>query len=120
MAYVSYVWSVTVILILCQLDDLRGQDTLSRSSCQFQDGPVIYNVELNKGLVEQPCPTETLSNQFKETEQRTLELSYQVSQLQSTLIRAMEANMNLTLKVEELKTDLIVTKEALRMHRAGL
>ena len=46
-------------------------------------------------------------------------LSYQVSQLQSTLIRVMEANLNLTQKADSLKYELLVIREALRMHQAG-
>lgn len=109
----------TILVSLVTLT-AHGQDTLERSGCSFVTGDSVYNIHLSRGVNQQVCQsTQSLNDQFKEAQGKNMEIAYEVMQLQGMVLRLMEANRNLSSKVNDLQEDLRITREALQLHQAG-
>ena len=113
--------TILLFVVLAAIPSTLAQDTLQRSGCSFVTGDSVYNVQLSRGINQQACQSsESLNDQLKVTTGRTNEMAYDLVQLQGTVLRLMESNKNLTVMVMELNEQLRVTKQALRLHQAGM
>nr|UCK81463.1 C-type lectin domain-containing type 2 protein 1 [Arenicola marina] len=120
-----YTWMSHVLVLvltppLLLLPPTLGQDILREAGCSFQgyDG-IIYNIGFSREVIQKPCPIETLNNQFKDSDRRVQELTYEVSHLQGLMLRVLEVNGTVTQRLAQLEAELRATKEALRMSQAA-
>lgn len=114
------VWVQIAAALVSLVTMVSAQDTIADSGCTFFDQNYMYKIEMTRGAHDHPCTSvDTIREEFKTSELRTLEISYDLSRLQSLVIRLMEKNENLTKQMDGLTDELKVTKEALRTHQVG-
>ena len=84
------------------------------------DDQNVLNIEVIRGQHNTPCPSvPDFQDQFKQTEDALSEMSYDVLQLQTQVLRLMDTSLNLTLELAKLTEELRATQYALQTIDTG-
>ena len=101
---------------------VQPQNTLSEDSCSFHDGTSVFNVHLTRSQPGKDCGTgsDQLVEEIKVAQEKTSELNSVFVQLQSSVLKLMEANAALSERLRLTENELRATKLALALNNGGM